>query len=346
MKFNKLITLFVGIILIPCLVACGGEKTARDTASGPDTSSGGTQPVTTDRPDAPASETDRNDPSPEGKTETAVVVFSATGTTKGVADKIAALTCADIIEIIPAQPYSEEGLNYNDGDSRTSKEQNDPDARPVIAEEVSLDGYSTVYLGYPIWWGQAPRILSTFAESHDFTGITVIPFCTSGSSDIGQSDDVLAELAGSGTWLQGTRFAGGVSDAELQKWINETGGTAVEKTLRLQIDGTDVSVEWEDNESISALAELVKEEPLTVDMSMYGGFEQVGSLGSALPRNDEQTTAEAGDIVLYSGDQIVVFYGSNTWEYTRLGRITDKTADEMAELLGNGDVEITVSYGE
>jgi len=116
-----------------------------------------------------------------------------------------------------------------------------------------------------------------------------------------------------------------------------------EKEMKLTIGDTPVAVRWQDNESVKALAELVKEGPLTVQMSMYGGFEQVGSIGQKLPRNDAQTTTEAGDIVLYSGDQIVVFYGSNSWAYTRLGRVTDKNGEEMKELLGNGDVTITIS---
>ena len=115
------------------------------------------------------------------------------------------------------------------------------------------------------------------------------------------------------------------------------------KTLTMKIGDTTVTVDWEDNESVAALRELVKDKPLTIQMSMYGGFEQVGSLGTSLPRNDSQTTTAAGDIVLYSGNQIVVFYGSNSWAYTRLGHVTDKTAAEMAELLGNGNVTITIS---
>ena len=281
----------------------------------------------------------------ESAKKTLVLYFSATGTTKGVAERIARLTDADIREIVPAVPYTADDLNYNDRSTRASAEQNDATARPEIAEDISLDGYTTIYLGYPIWWGQAPRIMSTFVEGHDFTGITVIPFCTSGSSDIGQSDDTLAAQAGSGNWLQGKRFSGGVSDDALREWIAQTGGINVEKTLLLEINGVGVKVEWEDNESVSELAKLVSSAPLTVEMSMYGGFEQVGSLGSTLPRNDVQTTTEPGDIVLYSGDQIVIFYGSNSWAYTRLGRITDKTAAEMTALLGNGNVTVTVSLG-
>ena len=117
----------------------------------------------------------------------------------------------------------------------------------------------------------------------------------------------------------------------------------MEKALHLVISGTEVSVAWEDNESVRALMELAASEPLTVQMSMYGGFEQVGSLGATLPRDDSQTTTQAGDIVLYSGSQIVIFYGSNSWAYTRLGKITDKSAAELTELLGSGDVTVTLS---
>ena len=117
-------------------------------------------------------------------------------------------------------------------------------------------------------------------------------------------------------------------------------------TLKMKIAGTDVSVEWEDNESVEALKELAKDDPITVQMSMYGGFEQVGYLGTDLPRNDVQTVTKSGDIVLYSGNQIVVFYGSNSWAYTRLGHIMDKSDEEMAKLLSNGDVVITLSLEE
>ena len=118
--------------------------------------------------------------------------------------------------------------------------------------------------------------------------------------------------------------------------------SVVEKKLSLTINGQNVSVQWEDNESVKALKDLVKNNPLRIQMSMYGGFEQVGSLGTSLPRNDRQTTTTAGDIVLYSGNQIVVFYGSNAWAYTRLGHITDKNATKMTELLGNGNVTIEI----
>ena len=115
-----------------------------------------------------------------------------------------------------------------------------------------------------------------------------------------------------------------------------------EDMLQLWIGDTAVAVEWEDNESVAALRALCEREALTIPMTRYGGFEQVGPIGTGLPRSDAQTTTAPGDIVLYAGDQIVVFYGSNSWAYTRLGRITDQSAEALAALLGGGDVELNL----
>ena len=116
-----------------------------------------------------------------------------------------------------------------------------------------------------------------------------------------------------------------------------------QEEIHMTINNTPVKVEWENNAAVAALKAAVKSNPLTVQMSMYGGFEQVGSLGMSLPRNDTRITTSAGDIVLYSGNQMVVFYGSNSWAYTRLGHITDKTNEELTQLLSNGNVTITLT---
>ena len=126
----------------------------------------------------------------------------------------------------------------------------------------------------------------------------------------------------------------------------ETTERNVEKMLQMKIGGTAVRVNWENNRSVEALKALCENGPLVIQMSMYGGFEQVGPIGSRLPSDDVQTTTAAGDIVLYSSNQIVVFYGSNSWAYTRLGHITDRDAAGMAALLGNGNVTITISMEE
>lgn len=116
--------------------------------------------------------------------------------------------------------------------------------------------------------------------------------------------------------------------------------------LKFFINDEEIQVSWEENESVEALKNLAKDEPITIDMSMYGDFEQVGSIGQSIPRNDKQMTTSAGDIVLYSGNQLVVFYGSNSWAYTKLGHIDNTSAEEMKKRLGSGDVSVTISITE
>ena len=168
-----------------------------------------------------AAEPESDASAPAAHSDVLVAYFSATGTTKGVAEKIASITGGDLYEILAAQPYTEDDLNYNDDSSRSTTEQNDKNVRPEIgSEDISLEGYTTIYLGFPIWWGEEPRILDTFVEKYSFEGITVIPFCTSGGSGIGRSGPNMEALAGSGTWLEGERFSGSVSEADLQSWID------------------------------------------------------------------------------------------------------------------------------
>ena len=128
-----------------------------------------------------------------------------------------------------------------------------------------------------------------------------------------------------------------ISDAS-----EETMEEAIMPVLKMKINGQELAVIWEDNESVDALLVLASDSPVTIQMSKYGGFEQVGSLGTSLPRSDVQTTTQTGDIVLYSGNQIVVFYGSNSWAYTRLGKIDGLSSSELTELLGNGAMELII----
>ncbi|MBO6193610.1 MAG: flavodoxin [Clostridiales bacterium] len=161
----------------------------------------------------------------EDGSDVLVVVFSQTGHTMGIAQMIAEIEDADLYEIVPAVPYTDEDLNYNDSSSRATAEQNDPSVRPEIGSDpIEISGYTRIYIGYPIWWGQEPRIMDTFAESYDFADATVIPFCTSGSSGIGQSGSNLAAAAGSGNWIEGMRFPSDASEDDVRAWINELPG--------------------------------------------------------------------------------------------------------------------------
>ena len=231
-RFRNVSIALCGLVLwVAALSGCGTKpevpvdsSAARETVSSEPTASEPVEPAVsteseTTEETASAKKTTAEEAKPS-KPTVLVVYFSAMGTTKGVALKIAALTKADVYEIVPEQPYSEADLNYHDSKSRTTLEQNDPSVRPQIHGELpSLKGYTTVYLGYPIWWGDAPRILSTFVESLRFDGVTVVPFCTSGGSGIGRSGRDLETLAKSGDWRNGQRFESSVSEADLQTWI-------------------------------------------------------------------------------------------------------------------------------
>ena len=205
---KKTLLILLTLCLMIGLAACSGSSTSDETANS-DNETAATEEQT--------SEAEQSN----SENSTLVVYFSVTGNTKGVAEKIADITGADIYEIKAAEEYTDEDIDYDNSDSRTTHEQNDSSARPEIGSDtISLEGYTTIYIGYPIWWGQEPRIMDTFVESYDFDGITMIPFCTSGSSDIGESGQNLADNAGSGNWIEGKRFDGGASEDEIRTWID------------------------------------------------------------------------------------------------------------------------------
>ena len=278
-------------------------------------------------------------PKAEKSSGVLVVYFSCTGTTERIAGYLADALGAETFRITPETPYTEEDLNYGDSGTRATREQNDPDARPAISGRAEdLEAYDVIFLGYPIWWGQAPRILYTFIESYDLGGKTIVPFCTSGSSGIGSSAENLRRSAPDAVWLEGRRFGAGDGRETVTEWAGGLDLGRKEEKMKLKIGEREVPVTWEDNPSVAALARLL---PLTIRMSMYGGFEQVGPIGQSIERNDVQMTTGCGDIVLYAGNQLVIFYGSNSWAYTPLGHV-ELSREEMTALLGGGDVSVTL----
>lgn len=155
-----------------------------------------------------------------------VVYYSATGNTEEVANYIADATDGDLFEVEPAEPYTDDDLNWTDDNSRVSQEYADESLRDVelVTTEVgNWDSYDTVFIGYPIWWGIAAWPMNTFVENNDFTGKTVIPFCTSSSSGIGDSGNLLADLAGTGDWQEGMRFRSGADESDVQEWVEGLG---------------------------------------------------------------------------------------------------------------------------
>ena len=164
------------------------------------------------------------EPAPQEGADVLVAYFSATGNTENIAEHLTSILDADLYEIVPEEPYTSEDLDYSNSDCRANQEQNDPTARPAISGSVEdLEDYEVVFLGYPIWWGDAPKILSTFLETYDFDGKTIVPFCTSGSSSIGGSVSDLEALTDGATWLEGQRFSGSASQETVSQWVDSLG---------------------------------------------------------------------------------------------------------------------------
>ena len=233
---GRLLSLAMLIVAVCFVVTfsngCTPESPPLDPPSGtPEATPTGTEQAATPTEQATPTEDPTPTPVPnDGKT--VVVVFSQTGNTKRVAEIIARYAAeypgAELYVIEPEIPYTSDDINWNDKESRTTKEQNDASARPAIgSEKIDLTGCTRLFLGYPIWFGKEPRIMDTFVESYDFTGITVIPFCTSGSSGIAQSKANLEKLAGSGHWESGKRFAGTATENEIFHWLKENNYLAV-----------------------------------------------------------------------------------------------------------------------
>lgn len=215
---KKAIAILLSLTMILGLAACGNSVSQTEKPSTEDTSVESKADTNSAESSTDKENTDNQDVQDH---KVLVAYFSATGTTKGVAEHIANGLNADIYEIVPEDPYTDADLNYNDNNSRTTIEMNDPNARPAISGSVeNMEQYDIIFVGYPIWWGEAPRIVSTFMESYDFSGKTIVPFCTSGGSGIGSSASNLERLTSGATWLDGRRLNGSDSQDTVMEWVN------------------------------------------------------------------------------------------------------------------------------
>ena len=225
--WKKLLTLSLAAVMALSLAACGGNDSSAD-----DQSANQTQEEA-----APPADTAENAAAPESSGDGAeaadgnvlVVYYSASGNTETAANYIAQATGGDIFEITPAEPYTSDDLNWTDENSRVSREHEDESLRDVeltTTEVENWDSYDTVFIGYPIWWGIAAWPVDGFVEANDFSGKTVIPFCTSSSSGLSQSGELLAQLAGTGDWQEGQRFRSSASQEDINEWVDSLGLSA------------------------------------------------------------------------------------------------------------------------
>lgn len=226
---KKTIAIMLGLALALSLAACGqpGAASSQPVTSDPpqETEAVSTPPVET--PDASASQPEQT-PDSEAETngKTLVVYFSATGSTQKVAGYIADTLSADQFELTPVEPYTSDDLSWTTEDSRVNLEHDNESLRDVELVSNTVENwadYDTVFVGYPIWWGIAAWPVNDFVKNNDFSGKTVIPFCTSSSSGLGESGELLADMAGTGDWQTGVRFSSSVSEGDVIDWVNGLG---------------------------------------------------------------------------------------------------------------------------
>lgn len=259
------------------------------------------------------------EPTPDEGDNILVAYFSATGNTENIANHLDALLDADLYEIVPQEPYTSADLDYNNSSSRSQAEQRDPNARPAISGRVeNMEDYDVIFLGYPIWNGQAPRIISTFLESYDLADKTIVPFCTSASSGIGSSATNLHDLASDANWLSGQRFSGNASQSTVASWVDgldlpETVADASEDAsatmqIRLAFDGKEAIVTLEDNATTRDFLSML---PMTLTFEDYAGSEKISYLPRALSTEDAPSSYDpaVGDLILYAPwGNLAVFY--------------------------------------
>ena len=238
---KRAFSLLLSLLMVFSLTACGGNgnsSSSQASSSAPESSavestSSASEPSSSPESEASSEAPSSSEVSSEASAEDTnsgssvlVVYYSATGNTEQVAQYIADSTGGDLFEIQPVEPYTDDDLNWTDDNSRVSQEHADESLRDVelVADTVdNWDQYDTVFIGYPIWWGIAAWPVDGFVEANDFSGKTVIPFCTSSSSGLGESGQLLADMAGTGDWQEGQRFRSGASQEDVQSWIDELG---------------------------------------------------------------------------------------------------------------------------
>lgn len=320
----------------------------------------GCKPVelTPDVPEPSQEEQNENPVTVEPSGKTLVVYYSFTGNCKTLAAVLAGYAGADVLEIQPAQ----EGLdyaanNYAIGSSLIAairEKPNDPASYPAI-KAVNRDAadYENIVIVTPLWWSNMAAIMQSYlfmegSKLKDKKVGLIVSSASSGISSVVADAKRLvpeAKWAGEALWINNSNRS--KSDELVKEWwdgLNKSEDT-MPVEIKITVSGKSLPVKIEDNVATKALVAALREASITYEAHDYGGFEKVGRIGRTLPSGDSQITTQPGDVILYASDQIVLFYGSNSWSYTRIGKIQYGTLDELKTFLqaGKGNISVTLS---
>ena len=320
----------------------------------------GCKPVelTPDVPEPSQEEQNENPVTVEPSGKTLVVYYSFTGNCKTLAAVLAGYAGADVLEIQPAQ----EGLdyaanNYAIGSSLIAairEKPNDPASYPAI-KAVNRDAadYENIVIVTPLWWSNMAAIMQSYlfkegSKLKDKKVGLIVSSASSGiSSVVADAKRLVSEAkwAGEALWINNSNRS--KSDELVKEWwdgLNKSEDT-MPVEIKITVSGKSLPVKIEDNVATKALVAALREASITYEAHDYGGFEKVGGIGRTLPSGDSQITTQPGDVILYASDQIVLFYGSNSWSYTRIGKIQYGTLDELKSFLqaGKGKISVTLS---
>ncbi len=312
---KKLAAIFMSIIMAAGFSACSndGGNTA-ETQSATTAARNEEQSVNTDLIQ-------------EGKN--LVVYFSASGNTKKTAELIAAETNADVFELIPKEPYSTADLNYSNDDSRVVYEHDHEEARNIELESTTVENwesYETVFIGYPIWWHIAAWPVDSFVKANDFSGKTVIPFCTSASSELGESGELLAEMAGTGNWLEGRRFSSRTSEEEVQNWIEGLG-----ITVSASVDETTAEVTEEPTVSETETETETASETTAAEVTTAA--ETTVTTTAAITTATTTAATTVTTPTANGGKTLIAYFSWSGNTVTMANTIADKTGGELFEIV-------------
>ncbi len=293
-------------------------------------------------------------PTPDANAKVLVAYFSATGNTENIAQHLETVLDADLYEIVPQQPYTSADLNYGSSNSRAEQEINDPNARPAISGSVSnMDDYDVVFIGYPIWWGQAPKIIYTFLESYDFSGKTIVPFCTSASSGISGSISGIQALAPNANWLSGQRFSGSASLSSVESWVNslDIPTSQADASSDASASAAKIKLTFGENEAVVTLEgnattrDFLSMLPVTLTFQDYAGSEKISYLSRSLSTDGAPSTydPDVGDLILYAPwGNLAIFYrdAGRSSGPVPMGHV-ESGLEQLAAM--NGSFEVTIT---